>query len=177
MLELLIPISIASAAAILFGRRRISRDREKSGFLPHAALWLGIVGVALSCWMGVALIHGLYNLGRVDSAIVTLRALVSAEAKFAETNPALGYTCKFSDLSSDPMLVGLMKSPEKNGYAFALQGCHSANGKNPSTQYQAVARPLHSGLQAFCADHSGILRTDYDGSVGKCLSGGSPVGG
>jgi hypothetical protein len=108
-------------------------------------------------------------LAYVDSAIGRVRAVVAAEADFAKTNPQVGYTCTLSQLPSDQTLVRLRRDGQDNGYAFEIMGCGLAQ---PHSTYHITARPLHSGLPAFCSDESGILRLDEDGSVEKCIAEG-----
>src|ERR1700720_1704212 len=78
---------------------------------------LGLGAIAIG-WFVVRYLVGLHTLGYVDSAIVTMRALVVDENKFAETHPSLGYTCTLRDISTDPTVAsGKMSTPSKSATA------------------------------------------------------------
>jgi hypothetical protein len=115
-------------------------------------------------------------LGYVDSAIVRVRAVTAAETQFAKAHPELGYTCTLSQLPHDELIARLVNERHDNGYAFGIIGCQRTEPKKPNSMYHLTARPLHSGLPAFCSDPSGIVRSDDTGSVEKCLANGVPLG-
>jgi len=114
-------------------------------------------------------------LGYVDSAIFRMRVLDAAETQFAKEHPALGYTCKLSELPSDEVRQLLAKSSIENGYAFEIVGCHAPGAQTPNPVYHVTARPLHSRQPAFFSDQSGIVRADYSESVEVCRSNGVPL--
>jgi hypothetical protein len=116
------------------------------------------------------------NLGDVDSAIVRVRAVVAAETEFAKKHPDIGYTCTISQLPQDELVARLAVGRIDNGYAFGIVGCQAADAQKPNSIYHVTARPLRSGLPAFCSDPSGILRSDDTGSLERCLATGVPVG-
>lgn len=62
-----------------------------------------LLGLVLMVLVAAAVyyLHGLYKLGQLDAAVVTVRELVDAEVRFARSHPAKGYTCSLSDLSSE----------------------------------------------------------------------------
>ena len=143
---------------------------RKIGLLAVAAV-LAVVG-----YFGFRMIWGLMMLGYVDSAILRMRVLNTAEAQFAKEHAALGYTCKLSELPSNGEIRRLLaKSSIDNGYAFEITGCHAPEAQKPNFGYCTTARPVHSGQPAFCSDQSGIVKADYSGSVERCRSNGVPL--
>jgi len=115
------------------------------------------------------------RLGYLDSAIGSMRTLVAAETKYAQTHPEVGYTCSMSALQSDEFkIVEQLRNGTRNGYAFQIGGCQVADAKRPNAKYQLTARPLHKGMSAYCSDQSGIVKYDEGGSVQKCLENGVP---
>jgi hypothetical protein len=114
-------------------------------------------------------------LGYMDSAIGRLRVISSAEAQFAEEHPDLGFTCELSQLPKNSEIQRLVsKNRIDNGYALEISACHSPSAGQPNSTYHLTARPLHSGLPAYCSDQSGILKYDENGSAEKCLANGTP---
>ncbi len=135
------------------------------------AVVLAVVG-----YFGFKMMWGLMMLGYVDSAIGRMRVLNAAETQFAKEHPALGYTCKLSELPSTAEIRRLLaKGSIDNGYAFEITGCHAPEAQMPNSGYYITARPLHSGQPAFCSDQSGIVKADYSGSVERCRSNGVPL--
>jgi hypothetical protein len=131
------------------------------------------VVLGTSVWITIRYIWPLAKLGYVDSAIGTLRTLVTAEEVFAKKHPARGYSCAFSDLDSDAMLRALAKSGNRNGYAFDLV-CPAKDRDGIQRAYKVTARPLHTNMPAYCSDQSGVLRYDEKGSPSDCLQNGIP---
>ena len=109
----------------------------------------------------------------VDSAIGTLRTLVTAEQIFPKKHPARGYSCALSDLDSDAMLRAIAKSSNRNGYAFDLF-CPAKDRDGIQKAYKVTARPLHTDMPAYCSDQTGVLRYDEKGSTSDCLQNGIP---
>jgi hypothetical protein len=137
-----------------------------------ALIVIGTVTVIVAGWI---FLSRSMRLGYVDSAIGSMRILVAAEAKYAQTHPKIGYTCTLSALSSDDSTFELVRNGRRNQYAFEINGC-VGNGKSPNAQYQIRARPLLTGMPAFCSDQSGIVKYDESGSTEKCHTSGIPVG-
>jgi hypothetical protein len=171
---LLLFILLASIASILFGHDWLSKIRRnagksrKKGF-PRTMLLVGYLGLAISV---TTVFQGLLGLGYVDSAIGSMRTLVAAETRFAKAHPSLGYTCMLSELPPDPLIASPARNGQRNGYLFEITGCRENSGQEPNPGYTLTARPLHKGIPAFCTDQSGILRSDENGSVEKCLKNG-----
>ena len=115
-------------------------------------------------------------LGYVDSAIARVRSVAAAEEQFAKAHPEVGYTCTVSHLPSNEQILRLAKDGKDNGYLFDIVGCQSPVPQKPNSMYHVIARPLHSGLPAYCSDQSGIVRYDDRGSVEKCMANGVPLG-
>jgi hypothetical protein len=114
-------------------------------------------------------------LGDVDSAIGRVRVISAAEIQFAKAHPELGYTCTLSQLPRGEEIARLLANNRiDNGYAFEIIGCQAAVPEKPNATYYVTARPLHTGQPAFCSDQSGILSSDEEGSVEKCLAKRSP---
>jgi hypothetical protein len=144
--------------------------RRKIGLLAVAVI------VAVIGYFGFKMMWGLMMLGYVDSAIVRMRILIAAEVQFAKEHPALRYTCKLSELPSNAVIQRLLaKNSVDNGYAFEIVGCHAPEPQTSNSGYYIAARPLHSGQPAFCSDQAGTLKADYNGSVEKCRSTGTPL--
>jgi hypothetical protein len=135
-----------------------------------------VLVVAILCTLGWVRWQRILRLGYVDSAIARVRALSSAEAAFSEFHPEVGFTCVISQLPRDQQIARLLKGGVDNGYRFEIVGCKSPEAGRPNSTYRVTARPLHSGLPAFCCDSSGVLRYDVSGSVEKCLATGVPPG-
>jgi hypothetical protein len=164
---------VASVAFIIFGHARLTKirrdaDRSNQKGLPRAILLLGYLGLAVFV---TTYLQGLLRLGYVDSAIGSMRTLVAAEEGFAKAHPNLGYTCMISELPPDPVIASPAKNGQRNGYSFEITGC----GERPDPGYTLTARPLHKGLPAFCTNQLGVVRSDENGSVEKCLKSGAPL--
>ena len=114
-------------------------------------------------------------LGYVDSAIERVRTVVSAESEFAKNNPSVGYACTLSQLPDDDGTLRRVKTGEDNGYVFEISGSEHPISGTPNLKYWITARPLRTGLPAFCSDQSAVLRIDQSGSVQKCEAEGSPL--
>ena len=128
-------------------------------------------GLLATGWLVVAYFVRLRALGRVDSAIFTMRTLAAGENKFAETHPNLGFTCEFAEITTDPTIA----SGRRNGYIFEISDCRARAGTGPNTNYRLIARPLSPKMPAFCSDQFGILKADYDGSAVNCVKKGQPL--
>lgn len=105
----------------------------------------------------------------------TMRTLIAAETKFAQSHQEIGYTCSLSALPFNELTTRLVKNGRRNGYEFQIGGCLVGENKRPNTRYRLTARPMLSGMPAFCADESGILKYDESGSIQRCLESGVPM--
>jgi hypothetical protein len=140
--------------------------RSRTVYLKWA---IGLIGFGLVAWVLYGRFRSLLHLGYLDSAFVSVRALAADEARFAGAHPEIGYTCTLSELGNDQLITALTKSGDWNGYAFELTGCSGLNGVGPNRTYKIAARPLVKGYPVLCTDQSGILKTDDEGSVERCL--------
>jgi hypothetical protein len=139
---------------------------------------LGIVVTALLVVaLGYYFLRGLMMLGYVDSAIVRVRSISDAETQFAREHPNFGYTCALSELRRNEGIARVVAQGHiDNGYAFEIVGCEKTELGKPNSTYRITARPLHSGQPSFCADPSGVLKSDESGSVERCIARGIPLG-
>jgi hypothetical protein len=129
---------------------------------------IAITVMAVSGWIIFNFLRRSMMLAYTDTAIGTIRTIVTAEEHFAADHPDLGYTCAMADLKANEMLGGLAKTGQRNGYAFELI-CTSGGNSRPQRSFQVTARPLNPDLPAYCSDQSGVLRYDAGGSTAKCL--------
>ena len=135
-----------------------------------AAIAFGSLAFIVSGWIFLSRAK---QLGYVDSAIGSVRTLVAAEKKYAETHPDVGYTCSISSLPSDEFkMVEQLRNGTRDGYAFEIGGCQVAASARSNAKYQLTARPLFKGMPAFCSDQSGVVKYDENGSGPKCLESG-----
>ena len=126
------------------------------------------LGVILVAGLVARYLVGSYKLGEVDSAILTMRILNDGERGFLQNHKSLGYSCRLSDLTSDPAIA----SGQRNGYVFEIRDCAVSPSVGPNKSYHLTARPLHKDMPAYCTDQTGVLRADYHGSVDACLNVG-----
>ena len=160
----------AAVTLIGFGQSQLSAirkggDDKRKKWPPRLALGVGDSCLATLVLVLIFILQGLYRLGEPDSAIVTVRELVAAEARFAKSHPKQGYTCNLAELPTDGWILERpkvrTKSGQRNGYSFEIRGCQKGTGK-PNPAYEIIARPLHDGDphggDNVCADQSGIVR-------------------
>jgi type IV pilus assembly protein PilA len=177
-----------SIVAIIFGHLSLSDIRNSAGRLSGRGL--AIAGLVLG-YMGVAFIPitliiaaiAIPNLLRAriaaneSSAVAGVRILTTAEISYASTHPAEGYTCSLPNLSQAGLIRGQLAQGQRSGYAFELSGCQpDENGK--VNHYQVVAYPLRenqTGVRAFCADDSAVVKENARGSVQSCLESGTSL--
>jgi hypothetical protein len=125
-----------------------------------------------------------HTFGSDANALAAVRTIVAAEATYAATYPAVGYTCTLSDLDGfgaaeanehQAMLISSgLASGKHQGYSFSLWGCTRAQ---PSPSFRLTAAPIGEsyGRRLFCVDQSGVIHSSDDGSVANCLNHGTPV--
>jgi hypothetical protein len=119
-------------------------------------------------------------------ASMRLTMVTNTETAYAAKHPEQGYTCKMTELFSNPPTeepgggessagegTSISGQEESNGYHFALSGCEGT----PASKFQVTAVPtdLESDLKAFCTDQSGKQRYSADGKGPACLSHGEPL--
>ena len=122
-------------------------------------------------WIASTYFVRLRAVGYMDSAIGSVKTLVSNEANFAKAHPSFGYSCNLADITSDAALI----SGHKDEYAFEVSDCRPHSAGEPNASYYVTARPLHADMPAYCSDQSGILKADYRGSTAACVKAGQPL--
>ena len=153
----------------------IENSRCRTPARKFALLAVAVI-LAVVAYFGFRMMWGLMMLGYVDSAIVRMRLLNTAETQFAKEHSALGYTCQLSELASSAEIRRLLaKRSIENGYAFEIVGCNTPDAQMPNPVYYITARPLHPRQPAFCSDQSGVVKADYSGLVEGCRSNGVPL--
>lgn len=117
------------------------------------------------------------------STLAAVRKILTAETTYAATYPAVGYTCKLSDLDGfgaaeanehQAMLISSgLASGKQGGYTFSISGCAS----QPATTFHLSATPTGESYsrRAFCADQTGAIRSSSDGNAATCQSSGTLV--
>jgi hypothetical protein len=117
------------------------------------------------------------------SVQAAMRTILTAEAIYRSTYPAVGYTCTLSDLDGfgggeanehQAMLIASgLASGKRFGYLFTLSGCSGT----PASGFHLAAAPGGNsfGRRAFCSDQSGALRYSADGSTATCFANGVPL--
>ncbi len=145
------------------------RDQKKKLLVVLFVLVSSVLLVA-----GWIFLNRAMRLAYVDAAIGSLRTLVDSEAKFAQIHPDIGYACSLSALPNDDLTAAVIKNGRRNEYAFEIR-CPVEEVKRPSTKYQLTARPLLTGMLAFCSDQTGVVKYHESGSIEKCLESGVPL--
>jgi hypothetical protein len=117
------------------------------------------------------------------AAVGSLRKIHDLQSKYAAAHPNEGFACQLQRLrpaedtatAYDPTTALL--AGEWSGYKFVLAGCTSTE-KGIVIRYQIAAVPIARGLtgmRAFCADESGTLFYEENGSATECLSSRLPL--
>jgi type IV pilus assembly protein PilA len=178
-----------SVLAIIFGHLSLSEIRKSAGRLKGeglaiTGLVLGYVGVATIPVVLIIAAIVIPNLLRARmaaneaSAVASVRTLLIAEVGYAGSHPDAGYTCTLSELAAAGLNDAKLLSGQKNGYAFELQGCSASPAGEANRKFRVVAYPLtrnSTGTHAFCADESGVVKTDEKDSPQDCLESGSTL--
>jgi len=114
------------------------------------------------------------------SAASKLREVTTLEKKFAAAHVDKGFTCELALLrlsKSEMNPVGydplwFLAAGTSSGYKFVLGNCRT-DDKGVVVHYEVTAVPVEQGrtvFHAFCADDSGLLWYDADGSATNCLA-------
>ena len=174
--------------AIIFGHLALSEIKKSAGRLKGeglaiAGLVMGYLGIVAIPFILIVAAIAIPNLLRAKisaneaSAVGSARTLIAAEVNYATTHPNTGFTCNLSDLSAAGLIDSRLASGRKHGYTFSLQNCAEKEG-TPISKFQVTATPARynsTGVRAFCADESGVIRQDHEGSAQNCLNGGAPL--
>jgi hypothetical protein len=118
-----------------------------------------------------------------SAAVGSLRKIHDLQGKYAVAHPQEGFACQLQRLrpvkdttaAYDP--TSALLSGEWSGYKFILVGCTPAENRIVM-RYQITAVPISRGLtgmRAFCADESGKLFYEENGSANDCLSSRLPL--
>jgi hypothetical protein len=117
--------------------------------------------------------------GNEAAALVKLRSVVALQNEYAKAHAAKGFACELrlltpvearDDAEYDPLRF--LSTGTQSGYKYSLANCR-ADAKGVFVQYQVTAVPIEqgkTGFHAFCADQSGMLWYDAEGSATNCLS-------
>lgn len=178
----------AALAAVVLGHLALSEIKKNAGRIKGHSM--AITGLVLG-YMGVVLLIPIVliiaaiaipNLLRARiaaneaTAAATVRLLVTAEVTLQVDRPQQGYSCEL------PVVVGYADlDPEvangtRHGYVFEIRDCASETSGGPVTRFHIVAHPVkenQSGIRAFCADESGVIKVDPSGSAQACIANGA----
>jgi type IV pilus assembly protein PilA len=178
-----------SILAIIFGHISLSEIRKSAGRLKGegmaiAGLVLGYLGLAGIPFLLIIAAIAIPNLMRARiaaneaSAVAVVRTLVVAEVGYSSIHPDAGYTCALSDLAGAGLIDAKLASGQKAGYTFELSGCTVTADRVANVRYRVVAYPMtrnQTGRRAFCADESGVVKADENGSPQDCPVNGSTL--
>jgi len=121
--------------------------------------------------------------GSDATVLGAMRSILAAEATYANSYPAVGFTCTLSSLDGfgggernehQAMLIDSgLASGKRYGFVFTLSGC----GQVPASSFQLTAAPNGNGpgRKAFCADQTRVIRSSNDGNPATCLASGTAV--
>ncbi len=181
----------AAVAAIILGHISRSQIRKSGGRLKGAGMALvglifGYFGVTLIPILIIAAI-AIPNLLRARivaneaSAVSSLHTVVLAQKSYANTYPEVGFSCDLRSLGgrggSDAgagLIDDLLARGQKSGYRFEISNCAGS----PHGSYNLLAYPVvpnTTGGRAFCADESGVIKVDDEGSAKNCITSGVPL--
>ncbi|MGH9514995.1 MAG: DUF4190 domain-containing protein [Terriglobales bacterium] len=178
-----------SVVAIVLGHISLSRIKKSAGQiqgkgLAIAGLVLGYLGIAAIPLILIIAAIAIPNVLRAKiaaneaSAAHSVRMVATAERSYAAQHPTEGFTCNLADLNSAGLGDSDLLGGQKHGYVFTLQNCSAETTGIPVTKFQVTAIPVSlnsTGIKAFCADETGALRLDPQGSALDCLDHGSPI--
>lgn len=150
-------------------------------FLVGALLLLGLYGFQ-NVFLRF-LMHSHPNGAHESDAVATLKKLTALESRYSAFHPEKGFSCELRSLTSSVSdgdsfkQDSIFATGRHNGYAFLLGGCKQ-DDKGKTISYQLTAtpeKPGRTGIRAFCADETGIVWYDVEGSSQGCLSARLPV--
>jgi len=111
------------------------------------------------------------------SAVSKLRTIITLQHEYKAAHAHTGFACELSSLKT----LGQQTFPDyslqfltagvQSGYRFSLVSCGSDTNQ-ATVRYQLVAAPIErgtTGIMAFCADQTGVIWWDRDGSAASCL--------
>ena len=174
--------------AIILGHIAVSQIGKSAGRLTGkgvaiAGLVLGYLGLVAIPFIAIIAAIAIPNLLRAKisaneaMAVGSVRTLVAAEISYQTANPKTGFTCNLSDLGSTGLVDSSLASGQKYGYIFTLQNCTAEKEGDPASHFQITASPVtynSTGVRQFCADESGVTKSDNSGSA-QCVDHGVPL--
>jgi len=178
----------AAIAAIVLGHIARSNIRKSAGRLTGngmalAGLILGYLGLAfIPVIVMIIAAIAIPNLLRAriaaneSMAVSSIRSIIAAESRYADSHRDAGYTCSLSDLRND--IDDRLAEGQKYGYVFELRGCAGEGSGTPNTKYQVVANPMtrnQTGSRIFCSDETANIKAIGTNTSGTCLENGTPV--
>lgn len=186
ILFFLFPLPIV---AIIFGHLALSEIRKSAGRLTGegmatAGLILGYIGAAALPIILIVAAIAIPNLLRArmaaneSVAVASVRIITIAQISHQGAHPEAGYACSLSAISDTEISDTTLLTGQKSGYRFEIRNCAPDNAGGPSTKYQVVAFPLtvnQTGIRAFCADESAVIKVDSAGSAQRCLEHGATL--
>ncbi len=120
-----------------------------------------ILGLALIALIAAIAIPNI-KLARITAneaaARRSLRAINLAETKYAQSNPAQGYTCNLQLLSESQLIDHSLANGKDKGFLFDISDCGT---RAPYKTYHAFAAPLmknQTGNWVFCSDQMGHVK-------------------
>ena len=175
--------------AVVLGHMSLSEIKKSGGRLKGEVLaiaglvmgYLGIVAIPIILIIAAIAIPNLLRAkmaANESSAVGSVRNLITAEASYRVIHTDAGCTCSLSDLAAAGLINSILASGQKSGYVFELQNCSAEIEGGPISKFQVSATPFkhnQSGVRAFCADESAVIRLDTNGSAQDCLDHGSPL--
>jgi len=118
------------------------------------------------------------------ATVTRLRRLNQLQNSYAASHPTKGFACQLPKLKPATPVGDTYKQDEflfttgsQNGYKFAVTGCRT-DPNGVVTQYQFTAVPLQlgiTGFRVFCADQTGAMWYDSEGSAENCLAARKPL--
>ena len=123
------------------------------------------------------------RLANEASAAMTVRTIITLQDEYMAAHAYMGFACELSLLEpiarqrfpNRPLMF--LKSEVQSGYKFSQISC-SSDANRARVRYQISAVPVErgkTGVRAFCADETGVIWYDGDGSATNCLSSRHPV--
>jgi type II secretory pathway pseudopilin PulG len=179
----------AAIVAIILGHISLSQIRKSAGRLRGEGLaigglvlgYLGIVFIPVILIIAAIAIPNLLRArmaANESSALNAVRTVNLAEMTYMNSHAERGFTCSLSELHQAGLVDDGLASGKKHGYTFALQNCTADKPGGPNVKYQVVAQPVtfnQTGVRAFCADESGVIKVDSRGSGQGCVENGAEL--
>jgi type IV pilus assembly protein PilA len=179
-----------SLVAVILGHLSLAEIRKSSGRitgngLAIAGLILGYIGVAAIPIILIIAAIAIPNLLRArmaaneSSAVDSVRMITTAQITYQSSHSEAGFACSLSELSDAQLIDSeIGRGGPRNGYRFEIRGCAPDTRAGAHINYQIVAYPVvtnQTGVRAFCADESAVIKVDASGSPKKCLEQGRPL--